>query len=162
MNSDIFSYKEMFSVLMFILVIIMVTEKSFPSYGVPLTHNQLNIAPSSSGHMYGDENVLSNLGRSSHYTVPPTYNQSNSGHMYGDDNAFSNLSRNTTFSAGSANVTSPTNSIGPNFSVGDIRDNNFGHFGPDGMGGYNIRSGSIFAQHGPSNWWPHIWMHHFR
>jgi hypothetical protein len=74
MDSDIFGYKEMFSVLMFILVIVMVTEKSFPSYGVPLTHNQLNIAPSSSGHMYGDENLFSNLGRSSHYTVPRIYN----------------------------------------------------------------------------------------
>jgi hypothetical protein len=124
MDNDIFSYKEMSSVLMFVLVIIMVTEKSSPSYA-----------------------------------VLPTYNQLNSGHIYGDDNAFSNLSRNMTFSAGSGNVTSPTNSTGPNFGVGDInRDNNFGHFGP---GGYDIRSGSIFAQHGPSNWWPHIWMHHF-
>jgi len=125
MDRDIFSYKEMFSILVFILVIIMATEKSSPSYAVPLTYNQLN-----------------------------------SGHMNGDDNAFSNLSRNMTFSAGSGNVTSTTNSIGPNFGVGDInRDNNFGHFGPDGS--YDIRSGSIFAQHGPSNWWPHIWMHHF-
>jgi hypothetical protein len=127
MDSDIFSYKEIFSILMFILVIIMVTEKSSPSYAVLLTYNQLN-----------------------------------SGHMYGDDNAFSNLSRNMTFSAASGNITSPTNSIGPNFTVGDInRDNNFGHFGRNGMGDYDIRSGSIFTQHGPSSWWPHIWMHHF-
>lgn len=95
------------------------------------------------------------------YAVP--YNQLNSTYpydnmkQYGDNNAFSNLSRNMTFSGASGNITSPPNSIGPNFTEGD---NNFGHFVPDGMGDYGIRSGSIFAQHGSSNN-PSIWNHRF-
>lgn len=121
MNSDsIFNYKEIFGILMFILVMNMVTEKLSPSYAVPINYNRLN-----SGHLY--DNMKRHV----------------------DDNAFSNLSRNMTFSAGSGgqalpgNVTSTTNSIGPNFTTGDINNNS--------PGGTSGSSGSIFTQHGSGN-----------
>ncbi len=123
---------------MFILVMIMVTEKSSPSYAVPLNYNQLI-----SGHLYN------NMKR----------------HV--DDNAFSNLSRNTTFSVESGsqalpgNVTSITNPIGPNFTTGDINNNSSNNIGPDGTGDNDISSGSMFTQHGSPSSSPHMWMHRF-
>ena len=70
-NYNIFNYKEIFSILTFILVVIMITEKLSPSYAVPINYNQLN-----GGHLYD------NMKR------------------HGDDNAFSDLSRNMTSSNG--------------------------------------------------------------
>ena len=78
---NIFNYKEIFSILTFILVMIMITEKISPSYAVLINYNQLN-----SGHL--QDNIKRNEL---------------------DDNAFSNLSR---------NMTSTTNSIGPNLATG--------------------------------------------
>ncbi|MGB8937318.1 MAG: hypothetical protein WCC17_19680 [Candidatus Nitrosopolaris sp.] len=79
-----------------------------------------------------------------------------------DDNAFSNLSRNMTFSAGDGgNVSSPTNSIGPNFATGDINNNSPNNVGPNGMNGNDISSGSIFTQHGSSSSSAHMWLHRF-
>jgi hypothetical protein len=132
---NIFSYKEIFSILMFILVMTMVSEKSSPSYAVPLNYNQLN-----SGYLYD-----------------------NMRHLY--DNAFSNLSRNMTFSVGGGgqalpgNLTSSTNFAGPNFTTGDINNNLPNNTGPDGTGDNDISSGSIFTQHGSSSGSPHIWTH---
>jgi len=134
---NIFNYKEIFSILMFILVMIMVTEKSFPSYAVPLNYNQLN-----SEYLY------------------------NSMKRHVDDNAFSNLSRNMTLSMGGGgqalpdNVTSSTNSIGLNFTTGDVNNNSPNNIGPDGTGDNDINSGSMFTQHGSSSS-PHMWMHRF-
>jgi len=135
---NIFNYKEMFSILMFILVMIMVTETSSPSYAVPINDNQLN-----------SEYPYNNIKR----------------HV--DDNAFSNLSRNMTLSLGDGgrdlpdNVTSSTNSIGPNFTTGDINSNSPNNIGPDGSGGNDIDSGSMFTQHGFPSSSPHMWMHRF-
>ncbi|MFY9870587.1 MAG: hypothetical protein WAK17_12785 [Candidatus Nitrosopolaris sp.] len=111
MNShNIFNYKEIFSILMFILVMIMITEKLSPSYVVPI-----------SGHL--QNNIKRNV----------------------DDNAFSNLSR---------NMTSTTNSIGPNLATGDRNSNSPDNMGLDGTSDNGISS-SIFTQHGSSNSNPH-------
>jgi hypothetical protein len=129
MNSyNIFNYKEIFSILIFILVMIMVAEKLSPSYAVPINYNQLN-----SEHL-GD--------------------------------AFSNLSRNMTLSPGAGealpgNVTSTTNSAGPNFTLGDINNNSPDNMGSGGTSGNNIGSGPIFTQHGSYSSSPHMWMHRF-
>ena len=120
------------------LVMIMIAEKISPSYAVPINYNQLN-----SGHLY--DNMRRHL----------------------DDNAFSNLSRNMTFSAAgggqalAGNVTSTTNSRGPNFATGDINNNSPDNIGPGGTSGNDIRSGSIFTQHGSYSSSPHMWMHRF-
>jgi hypothetical protein len=131
MDSNTFSYKEIFGILTVILLIIIITENSFHSYAVALNYGQLN-----SGHPY----------------------DSMKRHI--DDNAFSNLSRNTTFYAGGVgNVTSPANSTGPNFATGDINTAN--NFGPNGMGDNGISSGPIFTPHGSYSSGPHMWMHRF-
>jgi hypothetical protein len=115
---------------------IMVTEKSSHSYAVPLNYNQLN-----------NEYLYNNMKR----------------HV--DDNAFSNLSRNMTPSIGGGgqalpdNVTSSTNSIGPNFTTGDINNNSPNNIGPGGSGGNDIGSGSMFTPHGSPGSSPHMWMH---
>ena len=136
---NIFSYKEIFSILTFILVMIMVTENlSRSSDAIPINYNQLN-----SGHIY--DNMKRHV----------------------DDNAFSNLSRNMTFSAGGGgqalpgNVTSTTNYIGPNFTTGDINNNSPDNIGPGGTSGNDISGGSPFTQHGSYSSSPHMWMHRF-
>ena len=101
--NNIFNYKEIFSILIFILLLIMVTEKLSPSYAVPINYNQLN-----SGFPY--ENVK----------------------RHGDDNAFSDLSRSMTFSAGGGNVTSSADSRSPNFAMGDINNNSPDNMGSGG------------------------------
>lgn len=130
---NILNYEEIFSILIFTLVMIMITEKLSPSYATPINYNQFN-----SGHLYDDMK------------------------RQVDDNAFSNLSRNMTFSAGDGgNVSSPTNSIGPNFATGDINNNSPNNVGPNGMNGNDISSGSIFTQHGSSSSSAHMWLHRF-
>lgn len=138
MNSyNIFNYEEIFSILIFILVMIMVTGKLSPSYAVPIN-----------------------------------YNQSNSEHLYDyfkrqvDGDAFSNLSRNMTLSPGGGealpgNVTSTTNSAGPNFTLGDINNSLPDNMGSGGISGNNIGSGPIFTQHGSYSSSPHMWIHRF-
>jgi hypothetical protein len=129
--NNIFNYKEIFSILMFILLLIMVTQKVSTSYAVPINYNQL-----SNGFPY--DNVK----------------------RHGDDNAFSDLSRSMTFSGGD-NVTSSNDSRGPNFATGDINNNSPNNIGAYGMSGNDISSGSIFTQHGSSGSNPRMWMHHF-
>jgi hypothetical protein len=132
MNSyNIFNYKEMFSILMFMLVMIMITEKISPSYAVPINYNQLN-----GGHLYD------NMKR----------------HM--DDNAFSNLSRNmtsTTNSIGTNFATGNINNNSPdNISAGGTSGNGFSSSIFTQHGSYSSnphyhssgRSSSIFTQHG--------------
>ena len=84
--NNIFNYKEIFSILTFILMMIMTSEKLSPSYALSINYNQLN-----SGHLH--DNIKRNV----------------------DDNAFSNLSRNmtsttnTNFGTGDRNSNSPDN-----------------------------------------------------
>jgi len=81
------------------------------------------------------------------YAVLVNYNKFNSGHIQDninrneDDNAFSNLSR---------NMTSTTNSIGPNLARGDRITNPPDNIGLDGTGDNGISS-SILTEHGSSN-----------
>lgn len=130
-NYNIFNYKEIFSILTFILVVIMITEKLSPSYAVPINYNQLN-----GGHLYD------NMKR------------------HGDDNAFSDLSRNMTFgtnsggrnfATGDTNNNSPDN-IGPGGTSGnDVSSSIYTQHGSSNSNPHYYSSGrssSIFTQHG--------------
>jgi plastocyanin len=72
------------------------------------------------------------------YAVPINYNQLNGYNTKQqlDDDVFSSLSR---------NMTSATNSVGPNFTTGDINNNLPNNIGPGGMNDNDISSGT---QHG--------------
>jgi hypothetical protein len=84
--NNISNYKEIFSILTLILMMITTSEKLSPSYAVSINYNQLT-----SGHLH--DNMKRNV----------------------DDNAFSNLSRNLTsttnanFGTGDRNSNSPNN-----------------------------------------------------
>jgi hypothetical protein len=130
--NNILNSKEIFSILTFILVLVMVTDRLSPSYAVPINYSQLN-----SGYPYDN------------------------GKRHGDDNAFSDLSRSMTFSAQADNLTSiPPNSRGPNFAMGDVNNTWRNNIGSYGFGDNDISSGSIFTQHGFSNS-PGMWNHRF-
>jgi hypothetical protein len=135
MNSyNIFNHKEIF---IFILVMIMGAEKLSPSYAVPINDSQLNTE-----HLYD-------------YFKRQV-----------DGDAFSNLSRNMTLSSGGGealhgNLTSTTNSTGPNFTTGDINNNSPLNLGSSGTSDNNIGSGPIFTQHGSYSSSPHMWIHRF-
>jgi hypothetical protein len=130
-NYNIFNYKEIFSILTFILVVITITEKLSPSYAIPINYNQLN-----SGHL------SDNMKR------------------HGDDNAFSDLSRNMTFGTNSGGPNFPTgdinnnspDNIGPVGTSGNgVSSSIFTQHGSSGISPHyhsSGRSSSIFTQHG--------------
>lgn len=120
MDNNIMNYEQIFSILMLTLVMIIVANNSSPSS----------------------------------YAISINYNQSNSRHLQDniklvvDDNAFSNLSRNMTSSPGGSNVTSTTNSTGPNLVTHDRNSHSLDNIG---RAGGSTGSGSIFIPHGSSS-----------
>jgi hypothetical protein len=104
MNNNIMNYKQIFSILMLSLVMIIVANNSSPSsHAISINYNQSN-----SRHL--QDNIK----------------------LVVDDNAFSNLSRNMTSSTGSSNVTSTSNSTGQNLVTHDRNSHSLDNIGRAG------------------------------
>jgi hypothetical protein len=116
-NIDIVNYKDVFLILTFMIVMIMVTSKLSPSYAMSITYYQVN-----------------------------TGTQQDKTKQIVDTNAFSNISRNMTFSTGgsgqsfASNATDTTSSKSPTFTTGGTSN------GGSGISSSSTHHGSSSSQ----------------